>query len=77
MNVSNYNATALQQTEMQTGAQRDMVAMCEAGDNGHAVFVKLVFLFAVFSMICIPLVTTIAGRHVSASTRTEHAHVRP
>lgn len=31
------NATALQQTEMQTGTQRDLAAMREAGDNGRAV----------------------------------------
>lgn len=31
------NATALQQTEMQTNAQRDMTAMREAGDTGRAV----------------------------------------
>lgn len=31
------NATALQQTEMQTSAQRDMTAMREAGDNSRAV----------------------------------------
>jgi hypothetical protein len=31
------NATALQQTEIQTGTQRDLAAMREAGDNGRAV----------------------------------------
>ncbi len=37
VNAANNNATALQQTEMQTGTQRDMAAMREAGDNGRAV----------------------------------------
>ena len=37
VNAANSNATALQQTAMQTGTQRDMAAMREAGDNGRAV----------------------------------------
>lgn len=35
--AANNNATSLQQTEMQTGTQRDVAAMREAGDNGRAV----------------------------------------